>query len=77
MYEAHSAEYIQIHESIVIKFFLRPKLHKIDTYVTRFNVENFNFIVSQGKGAKFDRFVDANVRGTQRRIYSDLRIYRS
>ena len=66
MYEAHSAEYIQIHESIVIKLFLRLKIHKIDTYVTRFNVENF--IVSQGKGAKFDRFVDANVRGTQRRL---------
>ena len=26
---------------------------------------------------EFDRFVDPNVRGAQRRVYSDLRIYRN
>ena len=29
MYEARSAEYIRIYESIVISFFLRLKIHKI------------------------------------------------
>ena len=33
MYEARSAEYIQIYESIVIQFFLRFKIHKIGTCV--------------------------------------------
>ena len=28
------------------------------------------------KKTKFDRFVDPNVRGAQRRVYSDLRICR-
>ena len=31
----------------------------------------------QGERTKFDRFVDSNVRGAQRRVYSDLRIYRN
>ena len=31
MYEARSAEYIRIYEYIVIKFFLRLKMHKIGT----------------------------------------------
>ena len=31
MYEARSAEYIQIYESIVIEFFLRLKIHEIGT----------------------------------------------
>ena len=33
-------------------------------------------VLSQGERTKFDRFVDLNVRGVQRRVYSDLRIYR-
>ena len=33
--------------------------------------------VSQGERTQFDRFVDLNVRGAKRRIYSDLRIYRN
>ena len=33
--------------------------------------------LSQGKRTKFDRFVDLNVRGAKRRVYSDLRIYRN
>ena len=32
--------------------------------------------IRQGERTKFDRFVDLNVRGAQRRVYSDLRIYR-
>ena len=31
MYEARSAEYIRIYESIVIEFFLRLKIHEIGT----------------------------------------------
>ena len=31
MYEARSAEYIQIYESFVIELFLRLKIHKIGT----------------------------------------------
>ena len=33
-------------------------------------------IVCQGERTKFDRFVDLNVRGAQRGVDSDLRIYR-
>ena len=29
----------------------------------------------QGERTKFDRFVDPNVRGAKRRVYSDIRIY--
>ena len=32
MYEARSAQYIQIYESIVIEFFLRLKIHKIGVF---------------------------------------------
>ena len=32
MYEARSAEYIQIYESIVIKVFLRLKIHEIGSF---------------------------------------------
>ena len=31
--------------------------------------------ICRGERIKFDRFVDPNVRGAKRRIYSDLRIY--
>ena len=31
--------------------------------------------LSQGERTIFDRFVDLNVRGAKRRVYSDLRIY--
>ena len=34
-------------------------------------------ILCQGERTIFDRFVDLNVRGAQRRVYSDLRIYRN
>ena len=34
-------------------------------------------VIGQGKRTKFDRLVDPNVRGAQRRVYSDLRIYRN
>ena len=44
MYEARSAEYIWIYESIVIEFFLRPKIHRICADVPRFGIENLNFI---------------------------------
>ena len=33
--------------------------------------------ISQGERTKFDRFVDPNVRGAQRQVYSDLRINRN
>ena len=33
--------------------------------------------IGQGERTKFDRFVDQNVRGAKRRVYSDLRIYRN
>ena len=33
-------------------------------------------LIRQGE-KKIDRFVDLNVRGAQRRVYSDLRIYRN
>ena len=33
------------------------------------------FVVSQGERTEFDRFVDLNVRGAQRRVYWNLRIY--
>ena len=33
--------------------------------------------ISQGEKTKLDRFVDPNVRGAQRRGYSDLQIYRN
>ena len=36
------AEYIRIHESIVIGLFLRLIVHKVGTYVTRFYMENPN-----------------------------------
>ena len=39
MYEARSAEYIQIYKSIVIEFFLRLKIHKIGTCVLSFNIK--------------------------------------
>ena len=45
MYEARSAEYIRIYKSIVIEFLLRHKIHKVGTYVERFDIENPNFIV--------------------------------
>ena len=38
-------------------------------------VHLMNGMVCQGERTKFDRFVDLNVRGAQRRVYSDLRIY--
>ena len=40
------AEYIRVYESIVIEFFLRLKIHKIGTYITRFYIENPNYIFS-------------------------------
>ena len=46
MYEARSAEYIGIYESIVIEFFLRLKIHRICADVPRFYIENLIFIVS-------------------------------
>ena len=46
MYEARSAEYIRIHESIVIEFFLRLEIHRICAGVPRFDIENLNFIVN-------------------------------
>ena len=49
MYEARSAEYIRIYESIVIEFFLRLKIHIICPDVPRFDIENLNFIVSMAK----------------------------
>ena len=36
-----------------------------------------NEVFCQGERAKFDRFVNPNVRGAQRRGYLDLRIYRN
>ena len=49
MYEARSAEYIRIYESIVIEFFLRLKIHRICADVPKFDIENLNFIVSVAK----------------------------
>ena len=49
MYEARSAEYIRIYESIVIEFFLRLKIHIIGADVPIFDIENRNFIVSMAK----------------------------
>ena len=47
MYEARSAEYIQIYEFIVIQSFLRLKIHKLYyTHVPLSDIENLNFIVS-------------------------------
>ena len=40
MCNAHSAEYIQIYESIVIEFFLRLKMHKTGKCVLRFDIKN-------------------------------------
>ena len=37
--------------------------------------DNAMIVCQQGERAKFDRFVDVNERGAQRRVYSDLRIY--
>ena len=44
MYEARSAEDIRIYESIVIEFFLRPKIHKIGTCGHVFDIVNLNLI---------------------------------
>ena len=49
MYEARSAEYIRIYESIVIKFYLRLKIHRICADIQRFDIENLNFSVSMAK----------------------------
>ena len=49
MYEARSAEYIQIYDAIVIEFVLRLKIHIICADVSRFDIENLNFIVSMAK----------------------------
>ena len=38
---------------------------------------DISYKVCQGERTKFDRFVDSNVRGAQRRVYSNLRIYRN
>ena len=46
MYEARSAEYIRIYESIVVGFFLRLQIHNISTYVPRFDRQNLVFIAS-------------------------------
>ena len=47
--EARSADYIQIYDSIVIEFFLRLKIHRVCADVPRFDIENFNSIVSMAK----------------------------
>ena len=47
------AQYIQIYESIVIEFFLRLKIHIICADVPRFDIDNFNFIVSMAKPYSF------------------------
>ena len=39
------AKYIRIYESIVIEFFLRLKIHRICSDVSRFDIENPNFFV--------------------------------
>ena len=49
MYEAWSAEYIRIYESIAIEFFLWLKIHIICVDVPRFDIENLNFIVSMAQ----------------------------
>ena len=49
MYEARSAEYIEIYESIVMDFFLWLKIHRICADFPRFDIENLNFIVSRAK----------------------------
>ena len=49
MYEARSAEYIRIYESIVTEVFLRLKMHRICADVPRLDIENLNFIVSMAK----------------------------
>ena len=46
MYQARRAEYIQVYESIVIELFFRLKIHEIVTYITRFDIENCNFLVA-------------------------------
>ena len=46
MYEARSAEYIRIYESIAIEFFFRLKMHRICADVPRFDIDNLNFILS-------------------------------
>ena len=49
------AQYIRIYESIVIKFFLRLKRHRICAGVPRFDLENLNFIVSMAKPLNIGR----------------------
>ena len=46
MYEARSAEYIRIYESIVIELSLRLKIHRVCADVPIFDIENINFILS-------------------------------
>ena len=47
IYEARSDEYIHIYESIAIEFFLRLKIHRIDTWsVFRYLIKKNNFIVT-------------------------------
>ena len=49
MYEARSAEYIRIYESIVIEFFLRLKTRIICADVSGFDIGNLDFVVSMAK----------------------------
>ena len=44
-------------------------------FTARRHSNRFQAILCQGERTKFDRFVDPNVRGAKRRVYSDLRIF--
>ena len=57
---------------------LSPERHQIyPDNVRHLNTYNTYMYLRQGERTKFHRFVDPNVRGAQRRVYSDLRIYRN
>ena len=51
-----------------------PNQQNID-YVLMVQAMDKGFCLYQGERTKFDRFVDPNVRGVSRLLYSDLRIY--
>ena len=60
MYEARSAEYIRITESIAIEFFRRLKINRICAGVPKFDIENINFIVSMAKQLNIKHAVSLN-----------------
>ena len=69
--------YLNFQPLKVVSRYRDPQLQMAENYSFSLNLRPNILKMCQGERTKFDKFVDPNVRGTQRRVYLDLRIYRN